>query len=52
MEEIGRTRKKPISLLMERMHIITKEDGHQKLTKQGGRGGDTAVGIIKKGETK
>jgi hypothetical protein len=37
---------------MERMHIIIKEDGHQKSTKQAGRGGDTVAGIIKKGETR
>jgi hypothetical protein len=37
---------------MERTHIITKEDSHQKLTKQAGRGGDTIAGIIKKGETR
>jgi hypothetical protein len=36
---------------MERTHIITKEDGHQKSTKQAGKGGDTVAGIIKKGDT-
>jgi hypothetical protein len=35
---------------MERTHIITKEDVHQKSTEQVDRGGDTAVGIIKEGE--
>jgi hypothetical protein len=35
---------------MERTHIKTKEDAHQKSTKQVDRGDDTAAGIIKKSE--
>jgi hypothetical protein len=35
---------------MERTHIITKEDVHQKSTEQANRGDDTAAGIIKEGE--
>jgi hypothetical protein len=37
---------------MERTHIITKEDDHQKSTERAGKGDDTAAGIIKKGETR
>jgi hypothetical protein len=35
---------------MERMHIITKEDVHQKSTEQVDREEDTAAGITKEGE--
>jgi hypothetical protein len=37
---------------MERTHIITKEDDHQKLTERVDKGDDTAAGIIKEGETR
>jgi hypothetical protein len=37
---------------MERMHIITKEDDHQKSTEQVDKGDDTAAGIIKEGKTR
>jgi hypothetical protein len=37
---------------MERTHIITKEDGHQKSTERVGKGDDTTAGIIKKGGTR
>jgi hypothetical protein len=37
---------------MERTHIITKEDDHQKLIERAGKGGNTAAGIIRKGETR
>jgi vacuolar-type H+-ATPase subunit I/STV1 len=68
VEEIGRTRPTTVAELMEeankladeedtynnmeRTHIITKEDGHQKSTEQVGKGDDTVAGIIKKGETR
>jgi hypothetical protein len=35
---------------MERTHIITKEDVHQKSTEQVDKGDDTAAGITKEGE--
>jgi hypothetical protein len=35
---------------MERTHIITKEDVHQKSTEQVDREDDTAAGITKEGE--
>jgi hypothetical protein len=35
---------------MERMHITTREDVHQKSAEQVDRGGDTAAGIAKEGE--
>jgi hypothetical protein len=35
---------------MERTHIITKEDVHQKSTEQVDRGDDTAARITKEGE--
>jgi hypothetical protein len=37
---------------MERTHIITKEDDHQKSTERVDKGDDTAAGIIKEGETR
>jgi hypothetical protein len=37
---------------MERTHIITKEDDHQKSTERVGKGDDTAAVIIKKGGTR
>jgi hypothetical protein len=37
---------------MERTHIITKEDDHQKSTERAGKGDDTTAGIIKNGETR
>jgi hypothetical protein len=37
---------------MERTHIITKENDHQKLTEQVGKGDDTVAGIIKTGGTR
>jgi hypothetical protein len=37
---------------MERTHITTKEDGHQKSTEQVDRGDDIAAGIIKEGKTR
>jgi hypothetical protein len=37
---------------METMHIITKEDDHQESTERVDKGDDTAVGIIKEGETR
>jgi hypothetical protein len=36
---------------MERTHIITKEDVHQKSTEQVDRGDDTASGITKKAKS-
>jgi hypothetical protein len=58
VEEIGRTRptieaeliEEANRFLMERMHITTKEDIHQKSTEQVDRGEDTAAGITKEGE--
>jgi hypothetical protein len=35
---------------MEKTHIITKKDVHQKSTEQVDRGDDIAAGIIKEGE--
>jgi hypothetical protein len=35
---------------MERMHIIIREDAHQKSTEQADREGDIAAGITKESE--
>jgi hypothetical protein len=37
---------------MERTHITTKEDIHQKSIEQVDRGDDTAAGITKEGEVR
>jgi hypothetical protein len=37
---------------MERTHIITKEDNHQKSIERADKGDDTAAGIIKEDETR
>jgi hypothetical protein len=58
MEELGRTKPRTVSKLMEvpidssmeRMHITIKGDVHQKSTEQAGKGEGTAMKIAMQGE--